>query len=188
VIHPQAGDRLEHVQAPLPGPERVRHRGDGAELEPAGAEPDPVRRDPVELHHQDPDQLGAGRRLHTQQPLDGEAVDRLVEDRREVVRPRQERDGLGPIPVLDVLLDAGVQIPDDRPAIGDGLAAQFEGQAQHSVGRRMLRAEVQIQPFLVDRIAAEHLVPISAVQGVHGAIGRLSRLSVGHANCSCSSN
>ena len=36
----------------------------------------------------------------------------LVEQRREVVHPRHERDALRPVAVLAVLLDAGVQVAD----------------------------------------------------------------------------
>ena len=48
-----------------------------------------------------------------QQLLDREAVDRLVEDRGQVVGAGQEGDGLGPGAELDVLLDARVQVADD---------------------------------------------------------------------------
>src|ERR1700733_15341378 len=48
-------------------------------------------------------------RGHAEQLLDAEAVGRLVEERRQVIGPGQERDALGPGAELGVLLDPGVQ-------------------------------------------------------------------------------
>ena len=74
------------------------HRGERAELHAAGREGDQVGGDPVELHHHHADDRGPLGDLvgDAEQLLDGEAVRRLVEERRQVVHARHERDALGP--------------------------------------------------------------------------------------------
>src|SRR5215469_4813776 len=117
VVHAQAGDQLEHVEHLLPLTHPVdEHRG-GAELEAEGADPAEVRGDPVQLHQQHPDHARPLRDAvgDPEQFLHGQAVRGLVKDRHQVVGPGAERHALGPGPVLQVLLDAGVQVPDDWP-------------------------------------------------------------------------
>src|SRR5207245_8586614 len=77
-----------------------------------------------------------------QEALDGQAVAEFVEERREVVRTRNERDPLHPGSVLGVLLDPGVQVTDDRLAADHDLPVQLQKETEHAVGRRMLRAHV----------------------------------------------
>src|SRR5690606_443690 len=101
-----------------------------------------------------------------EQLLHRQAVGGLVEDRRQVVHPGHERRALGPGAELEVLLDAGVQVADDRPHLGDGLALQLQHQAQHPVGGRVLRPHVDDDGLLVDRVApADALVPVAAGDG-----------------------
>ena len=54
VVHAQAGDHLEHVEAALTRPQAVGHAGERAHLHAAGGQRHPVRRDPVDLHDDDP--------------------------------------------------------------------------------------------------------------------------------------
>ena len=86
--------------------------------------------------------------VDAEQPLDAEAVGRLVEERREVVHARAERDALGPGAELHVLLDAGVQVADAAAGLGDRLAVELEDQPEHAVGRRVLRAHVDDDALL----------------------------------------
>ena len=86
--------------------------------------------------------------VDAEQPLDAADVGVLVEQRRQVVHPRHERDALGPGAVLAVLLDAGVQVADAEPALGDGLAVELEDQPEHAVRRRVLRTHVDDDPLL----------------------------------------
>ena len=81
---------------------------------PPVASADQVRGDPVELHQQHPDDGGPLRDLvgDAEQLLDRQAVGGLVEERRQVVHAGHERGALRPGAVLEVLLDAGVQVAD----------------------------------------------------------------------------
>jgi hypothetical protein len=100
--------------------------------------------------------------LDPQEPLRGQAVRQLVEEGRQVVHARDERDSLLPGPVLGVLLDAGVQVPHDRLAFDDGLAIDGEEKAQDAVGGGMLGSHVDHQEVpaeLLDRGAGPELDP-----------------------------
>ncbi len=175
MVHPQPGDELQDVHALLPRPESVRHPGQGAELHPAGREPDPVRGNPVDLHEQQPDGLRALWCLHTEQFLHTEAVRRLVEDRRQVVHPGDERGALRPVPVLGVLLDPGVQVADDHPRLGDRLALQVEDEPKYAVRGRVLWTHVDDEAFLGGEVAGERRLPVAAGDRVDPAFGGLPR-------------
>ena len=186
VVHPQAGDQLEQVEHLLPLAHPVdEHRG-RAQLEAERADPAEVRGDPVQLHHQHPDHAGPFRDpvLDAEQPLHRQAVRGLVEDRHQVVRPGDERHALGPGPVLQVLLDAGVQVADDRPDLGHGLAVQGEDQPQHAVGGRVLRAHVDDDAFVAAGLAGlvgrrDDLVPVLPGQVVDAALGGIGLVRAG---------
>src|SRR5207245_11094706 len=103
------------------------------------------------------------------------AVRRLVEDRGQVVHARDERGALRPVAVLEVLLDAGVQVPDDRAGLGDGLAFEFQDQAQYAVRGGVLRAHVDDDPLLGERVhATQYRVPVAAGDREYLALGRLA--------------
>jgi hypothetical protein len=140
--------------------EAVQHHRQRAQLQAGGGQPDEVGGDPVELHHQHPQRLGARRRLDAEQLLHRQAVGGLVEDRREVVHPRHEGDALDPGAVLDRLLDAGVEVADDRLAGDHLLAAELDHQPQHAVGGRVLRADVD-----------DHDVVLALGVGARGDLG-----------------
>ena len=176
VVHPQPGDQLEQVEHGLALAEAEDHRGQRAELHATGRQRDQVGGHPVELHHQHPDDAGPLRDLvgDAEQLLDREAVRRLVEQRGEVVHPGHERDGLGPVAVLEVLLDAGVEVPDADAGLGDGLAVQLEDQPEHAVGRRVLRAHVHHDALgVLVGDALDHGVPVLTGDGEDGALGGL---------------
>jgi hypothetical protein len=130
MVHPQPGDHLEHVEDFLALPEARGHHGQCAQLQAAGGQRDQVRGDPVQLHKQHPDHVDPLRYLvgDAEQPLHREAVHGLVEDRRQVVHPGYERDALGVVAVLAVLLDPGVQVPDAAPGLHDGLALESQDE------------------------------------------------------------
>ena len=58
-VHPLAGGHLEHVEDRVALAEAVPEHRDRAEVERRGAEPDQVRVDPVQLHVDHPQVLGA---------------------------------------------------------------------------------------------------------------------------------
>ncbi len=162
--------------------EAVEHRGKGADLHAAGGEPDQVGADPLQLHEQHPNVGGPLRDLlgDAEQLLDPEAVRRLVEERREIVHPGHEGDALGPGAELGVLLDPGVQISDDHAGFGDRLALELEHQAKHTMGRGVLRPEID-DDALFGRFlgaATDDLVPVAAGHGVDATLGRLGDAGV----------
>src|SRR5665811_1803882 len=116
-----------------------------------GGQAHEVGSDPVELHQEHPDDAGALGNLvgDAEQLLDGQAVGRLVEQRREVVHAGAERHALGPGAELHALLDTGVQVPDARLGLGDGLAVELDDHAQDAVRGRVLRTHVDDDPLLV---------------------------------------
>ncbi len=179
-VHAQARDGLEDVEDLLAVPEAVDHHRQGAQLHAGGGERDQVRGDPVELHHDDADDVGPLGDGDAQELLDGEAVAGLVEDRREVVGAGDEGAALRPGAVFEVLLDAGVEVADDGPQGADGLALQFADQAEHAVRGRVLRAEVDDEALVVDRVdGGDEFVPVAAGDGVDLAFGGLALGCIG---------
>ena len=177
VVHPQAGDQLQQVQGAFPQPRALGVDRGRAQFQAHRGDPAQVRGDPVELEHQDPDDLGplGNLVLDSEQPLHREAVRHLVEQRHQVVRTGAERDPLGPGAVLHVLLDAGVQVADGRPDLGDGLALEGQDQAEHAVGGRVLRSHVDDQPLAGLEVpglvgGGDDLVPVLAGDGVDLAL------------------
>ena len=177
MVHPQAGEVLQQVQHLLALAEAERHRGGGAELHAAGGDVDQVRADPVDLQQHHAQQLRAARGLDLQQLLDAEAVRHLRRKRGQVVHARHERDALGPGPVLAVLLDAGVQVADDRPQLRDGLALHLQHEPEHAVRRRVLRAHVDDHALVVRRVG-DDVVPVAAGDRVDAAFGGVTGIGV----------
>ena len=169
VVHAQPGDVLEDVEDLLPLPEAVEHDRQGAQLEPGGGQPDQVRGDPVELHHQHPQGLGPRRRLDPEQLLHGQAVGGLVEERGQVVHAGHEGDALDPGAELDRLLDAGVQVADHRLEVDDLLALELDDQPQHPVGGGVLGAHVDDHHVVLalGRGPGRDLGPVAAAHGHH---------------------
>jgi len=132
--------------------------------------------DPVELHHQDPDDLGplGDVVLDVEEPLHAEGVGGLVEERGQVVHPGAERRALHPGAELHVLLDAGVQVADAAAGLGDRLALDLEDQAEHAVGGGVLGTHVDDDALLVvTREPVGDLVPVLAGDGEDLALGGL---------------
>ena len=146
-------EQVEHVVALAAAP--PEHR-DGAEVERRGGEPEQVARDPVQLEVDHPQVLRARRHLEVEQPLDRHAEGHRVEVVGEVVHPLDERDDLPVGLVLARLLDARVDVADDRLHVEDGLALERQQQAQHPVRRRVVRAHVDREEL---RLAARSSVP-----------------------------
>src|SRR5699024_5135890 len=106
-----------------------------------------------------------------QQLLHPEAVGDLVVHRREVVVARDDGGSLCPVAVLEVLLDPGVEVADAAAGLGDGLALDLEHEAQHPVGRRVLRTHVHDDPVVV-RVAdgVTDRVPVPPGGGEDGVV------------------
>ena len=119
-----------------------------------------MRGDAVQLAQHHPDDPGSFRNFDPEQPLHGRHVGQLVEERRQVVHPSDEGDALLPRSPLAVLLDAGVQVTDDRTARHDVLTVELEDQAEDPVGRGVLGPHVDDHGLLVDPLVvfARHVV------------------------------
>ena len=84
----------------------------------------------------------AARHLDPEQLLDREDVEELVRVERDVVDARRVRDRLPPRLGLHVLLEAGVQVADDRADARDRLAVEVDDEPEDAVRRRVVRPEV----------------------------------------------
>ena len=120
------------------------------------ADHQPVAEDPVELHDEGPDVLGAPRGADPVQLLEGDRRRVLVVHRGEVVHGVDVGQRGGVRRVLAQLLDAAVEVAEDRVEVGDDLAADLDHQAHDAMGGRVLRPHVH-----------EHL---ALFEGVHLAL------------------
>ena len=175
VVHPQAGDQLEQVEDQLALTEPEHRRRQRPELECPGAQADQVRADPVELHQDDADDRGPVRDVvgDPEQLLDGHAVGGLVEEAGQVVHAGDERRALGPAAVLEVLLDAGVQVADAAAGLLHALTLELEDQAQDAVGGRVLGAHVDHDALVGHARVEGDAVPVAAGDGEDPALGRV---------------
>ena len=83
MIHPQSGDRLEHVQNQFAFAESEQHRRHGAQFHSTGCQGDKVRRDSIELHHHHANDGGSLGNVvgDAEKFFDSEAVRGFVEER-----------------------------------------------------------------------------------------------------------
>ena len=86
-----------------------------------------------------------------EQLLDRQAVAEVVGHGAEIVDAVGQRDDLLVELGLAGLLDAGVQVADVGREGDDGFAVDLEHEAQHAVGRRVLRAHVEDHGLVVGR-------------------------------------
>ncbi len=148
-VHALAGGHLEQVEDLLAVAEAVPEHRDRAEVQRAGAQPHEVAHDPVELEVDDAQVLGALGHLEVEQRLDGAAEGHRVEVVGQVVHPLDDGDGLPVALVLGRLLDARVEVADDRLEVAHDLALERHQQAQHPVGGRVMRAHVEREQLLL---------------------------------------
>ena len=171
-MHPLARRHLEQVEDLVPLAEAVPEHRDRAEVERRGAEPDQVGLDPVELHVEHAQVLGARRDLQLEQALDAAAEGLHVEEVGEVVHPLDERDHLPVALVLAVLLDPGVHVADHRLQVDDDLALEGDQQPQHPVRGRVVRAHVDRQQLL---LGLQALASVGALRLLLRRPGRSTR-------------
>ena len=147
-VHARPADHLVEVEDLVALAEAVPEHRDRPQLERARAEEDQVRVDPVQLAEERPHPGRLRRDLELEQLLDREHEDELVVLERDVVDPLRVRDRLPPRLLLHVLLEAGVQVADDRAQPDDALAGEVDDEAEDAVRRRMVRAEVDLEDVL----------------------------------------
>ena len=108
--------------------------------------------DPVELRREDADVLGAARDLDVEQLLEGHDAGPLAEQRADVLERVEVADRLVVVGVLAELLDAAVEVAEDRVEVDDLLAVELEDDPQHAVGRRVLGAHVDEHLAVAERV------------------------------------
>ncbi len=141
-VHALPGRELEQVEHHLAVAQRPPQHRDRADVEQSRRGPEQVRRDAVQLHVDHAQRLRARRHLDVEQTLDAHREDRRVEVVREVVHPLDERDDLPVLLVLARLLDAGVDVADDRHHVAHDLALERAEQAQDAVRGGVVRPDV----------------------------------------------
>ena len=150
--HPLAGQRRQHVDDLVALDERPQDRRQAAEVERHPAEEEGVAGDPVELGREDADVLGPARDLDVHQLLEGEDRRPLVEQRADVLERVRVADGLVVVGVLAQLLDAAMEVAEDRIEVDHLLAVELEDHPQHAVGRGMLRPHVDEHLAVAERV------------------------------------
>jgi len=113
---------LEQIEDQLTIAQRVEDHRHGAEVEGRRAHREQVAGDSVELEVDHPQVLGARGHLLVEQRLDGHAVGHRVEVVGQVVHPLDERDRLPVLLVLAALLDARVDVADQRREVAHDLS------------------------------------------------------------------
>lgn len=119
------------------------------------------------LAEQGTNELGTLGDLNIEQLLDGEGEALLVGHHGDVVKTVEVGESLQIRLVLDQLLGTAVQQADVRIGSDDLLAAELEDQTQHTVGSRMLGAEVD---GVVSDLAVGHRV-VARLLGRTGQLG-----------------
>ncbi len=142
------GTLVEHHQlfALLEAPERRRQRAD---IHGLGGDVEEVRQKPPDLGIEHADELGPLGHGDADQLLDGERIRMFLIHRRDVIEPVEIGQRLEIGLVLDQLLGAAMEQADMRVDPLNHLAVELEHQAEHAVGRRMLRAEIDGELALV---------------------------------------
>ena len=168
VVHPQAGDLLEEPQHLFALTPAVDHHRDGAEVHAVRRHEQQVRRHAVELgeQHPHPDGPFGDVAVDPEQLLGRHRERELVGERAEVVHAGDVGAALHERELLAGLLHPGVQVADDRLAAQDGLALEFEHEAEHAVRRRVLRTHVDDHRLIV--------------VGVVGQVAELGGLGLAH--------
>ena len=141
--HALAGELFQNTQDLFALAEAVKENAHRADIQRMRAEPDQVAVEPRKLRHHDTQPLRALRNFDLQQLFDRQAVNQIVREIRQVVDAIGQSQRLRPSQRFALLFDARVQKADVGSGGTDRLAFQFQHNAQHAMGRGMLRPHVQ---------------------------------------------
>ena len=141
-MHARTGYRLIDVEQVLALAEAIQKDGHRADVQPVRAQPQQVVQQAGDFIEHHADVLRALRHLDAKQLLDRHHIGVLVDHHRHVVETVHVRHRLDERLVFSEFFGRAVQQADMRIGAFDDLAVQFQHQAQHAVGRRMLRPEV----------------------------------------------
>ena len=150
--HPLAGDRGQHLHDLVALDEAVEDRREAAEVEGVEAHRQEVAGDPVQLAGQDPDVLGPARDLDVEELLVGHDRRPLAEERADVLERVHVGDRLVEVGVLAELLDAAMEVAEDRVEVDDRLAVELHHHPQDAVGRRVVGPDVDEHLAVVERV------------------------------------
>ena len=142
-MHPRARNRLVAVEERLALPEGIEDDSHGTHVQRMRTDPHQVVQDAGDLVEHHADVAGADGGLDAQHLLDGQHVGVLVAHHGHVVETVHVGQRLQVGALLGQLLGGPVQQADVRVGTLHDLAVHFQHQAQHAVGRRVLRPEVQ---------------------------------------------
>ena len=106
-----------------------------------------MRRNPLQLDHHHADVLRAFWNFHPQKFFYRQAIHQVVPQRIQVIHPVRQRDGLGIGFVLARFLDSGMEITQVWDRFQDCFSVELQQNAQHAVGRRVLRSHVEDHGF-----------------------------------------
>ena len=127
-------------------------RGQAAQVEGHPAHEHDVAHDPVELAGEDPDVLGPPRHLDVEELLERHDRRPLHEQRAHVLERVGVADRLVVVGVLAQLLDAAVEVAEDRIEVDDPLAVDLEHDPQDAVGRGVLGTDVDEHLAVAQRV------------------------------------
>ena len=136
---------LHQLLAFLESPQAWRDRAD---IQRVGRHVQQMVQHARDLGEQHADPLPALRHLDAEQLLGRQCEGVLLAHRRDVIEPVEIRHRLHVGLVFDQLLGAAMQQADMRIGAFHHLAVHFQDQPQHTMRRRVLRAEV-------DRVAVD---------------------------------
>ena len=155
-MHARArGALVEHHElfALLETPQR---RGERADIHRLRGDVEEMRQQPADLAIEHADDLRAPRHGEAEQLFRREAERVLLIHRRDIIEPVEIRDRLQIGLLLDQLFGAAMQQADMRIDALDHFAIELEHEAQHAVGRRMLRPEIDREIALCRRRVGHH--------------------------------
>ena len=142
-MHAKTGNALDHLIGPLAVGEAVEHRRHGAQVLQVGPQEQQMAGDAEYLRHHHPDRLDPVRHLDTRQLLNRQDIGKVVHHTAGVV----DAVGIGneavPGLALGHLFRAPVVIANIRHAVDDLFAVQLKDYPECTVGRGMIRAQVE---------------------------------------------
>ena len=159
---PSAAILFENLQNLFPVAEGVKKRRHGADIESVRAQPKLMARQAIQFRENYPNIFGSRRRFDVEEFFDRFAVAQPVRDRGHIIHAVDVGIEHGVSAVLGNFFDPAMQVADHALRAQNLLAIQLEDHAQHSVGRRMLRAHVDDELIAVEK----GLVGLDRVPGV----------------------
>ena len=142
-MQPRPADPFIELHEELALLEPPQEGRDRADIRRIGRDRHQMVEDPGDLVEQHADVLAARRYFEAEQLFDRDREGMLLAHGRDIVEPVEVRDRLQIGLVLDQLLGAAVEQPDMGIDALDDFAVHLHDHAQHPVGRRVLRPEVQ---------------------------------------------